>query len=49
MKLATLQGDRRDGVLVVVSNDLAHCLKAPARYETLQSALEDWAQAKPLL
>jgi len=41
MKLATLnQG--RDGVLVVVSRDLAQAVKVPQIAATLQAALDDW-------
>lgn len=45
MKLASLKGGR-DGRLIVVSRDLARA--APiARWATLQSALDSWAEAEP--
>lgn len=48
MKLASLnQG--RDGVLVVVSRDLARAMKVPAIAATLQAALDDWAVLQPRL
>ena len=47
MKLASLKRGR-DGRLVVVSNDLTRCLAVDA-YPTLQSALDDWADARPTL
>ncbi|TRX75730.1 fumarylacetoacetate hydrolase family protein [Pseudomonas mangiferae] len=48
MKLASLnQG--RDGVLVVVSRDLARAVKVPAIAATLQAALDDWAVLQPRL
>jgi fumarylacetoacetate (FAA) hydrolase len=46
MKLASLKSGR-DGALVVVSSDLARC--APVPGWSLQSALDDWAQARPQL
>jgi fumarylacetoacetate (FAA) hydrolase len=48
MKLASLKHGR-DGVLVVVSRDLARALKVPAIAATLQAALDDWAVARPKL
>lgn len=42
MKLASLKGGR-DGVLVVVSRDLARCVAVPHIAHTLQSALDKWA------
>jgi fumarylacetoacetate (FAA) hydrolase len=48
MKLASLKGGR-DGRLVVVSNDLNRFLSAGTAYPTLQSALDDWSSARPLL
>jgi fumarylacetoacetate (FAA) hydrolase len=48
MKLASLKGGR-DGRLVVVSSDLGRCLAAGSDYPTLQSALDDWAHARPAL
>ncbi|MDJ0751292.1 MAG: fumarylacetoacetate hydrolase family protein [Woeseiaceae bacterium] len=47
MKLASLKGGR-DGRLVVVSDDLRHCLAAEG-YATLQAALDDWSTARPAL
>jgi fumarylacetoacetate (FAA) hydrolase len=49
MKLATLKNNTRDGQLVIVSRDLARCVKAPEAYPTMQSALDDWHSAKPQL
>jgi fumarylacetoacetate (FAA) hydrolase len=48
MKLASLKGGR-DGRLVVVSQDLAWYADAGAIAPTLQSALDDWERAEPLL
>lgn len=47
MKLASLKSGR-DGRLVVVSRDLARCV-APDGWPTLQLALDNWANAAPLL
>lgn len=47
MKLASLKSGR-DGRLVVVSRDLKRCMASDA-YPTLQSALDDWANARPAL
>ncbi|MGE8136285.1 fumarylacetoacetate hydrolase family protein [Novosphingobium subterraneum] len=47
MRLATLQDGSKDGRLVVISPD-GLCY-APGPLETLQSALEDWDYAMPLL
>ncbi len=44
MRLATLNNGTPDGKLVLVSPDGAHCAETP--YPTLQSALEDWAEAE---
>lgn len=49
MKLATLKNDTRDGKLVVVSRDLAHCVAVPDIAPTLQAALDDWNEAEPQL
>ncbi len=46
MRLATRADGSRDGGLVVVSNDAAHCLPAGM---TLQAALDDWTRAEPVL
>ena len=48
MKLASLKHGR-DGRLVVVSDDLAWCASPPPMWPTLQSALDDWAHAEPIL
>ena len=49
MKLATLANGRRDGLLVVVSDDLTRCADALAVAPTLQDALDDWKTAAPAL
>ena len=49
MKLATLRNGTRDGLLVVVSRDLAVAMPVPSIAPTLQSALDDWARVAPLL
>ena len=49
MKLATLRNGSRDGRLVVVSPDLAHCVDASTIAPTLQAALDDWATTAPKL
>ena len=48
MKLASLKNGRRDGALHVVDRTLTRAVPVPA-YPTLQSALDDWAQAEPVL
>lgn len=48
MKLASLKHGR-DGRLVVVSDDLAWCAAPPPMWPTLQSALDDWHHAEPIL
>ena len=48
MKLATLKGGR-DGRLVVVSNDLSRYVTAEQVADTLQEALDNWADAEPAL
>ena len=48
MKLASLKHGR-DGRLVVVSDDLAWCAAPPPAWPTLQSALDDWHHAEPIL
>jgi len=48
MKLASLK-DGRDGRLVVVSNDLQRYLPAAPGPNTLQTALDDWADTRPAL
>ena len=47
MKLASLNGGR-DGRLVVVSDNLQHCLPVDG-YATLQAALDNWADARSTL
>lgn len=48
MKLATLRNGKRDGALHVVDRDLTCALPCQA-YPTLQSALDRWAEAEPIL
>ena len=48
MKLASLKKGR-DGQLVVVSRDLARYVPATEVAETLQAALDDWAETRPAL
>ena len=48
MKLASLNHGR-DGRLVVVSDDLAWCAAPPPMFPTMQSALDDWGHAEPIL
>lgn len=48
MKLASLR-DGRDGRLVLVSRDLSRCTPAAGVALTLQSALDNWADARPAL
>lgn len=48
MRLASLKNGR-DGQLVVVSADLSRCLPADGAASTLQAALDDWSNARPLL
>jgi len=49
MKLATLNNDTRDGLLVVVSKDLGHYVSASDIAPTLQHALDNWASVKDKL
>lgn len=49
MKLATLKNNKRDGQLVVVSQDLKKAVVVADIANTLQSALENWHIAKPAL
>lgn len=49
MKLASLRSGGRDGTLVVVSRDMKTIVAAGAAYPTLQSALDDWKRAAPVL
>jgi fumarylacetoacetate (FAA) hydrolase len=48
MKLASLKSGR-DGMLVVVSRDLARCASVPHIALTLQQALDNWAATAPRL
>ena len=47
MRLATLNNGTKDGRLIVVSPSATHYANAPIA--TMQAALEDWENAKPLL
>lgn len=49
MKLATVKDDSVDGRLVVVSADATRSLAAGAAWPTLQSALDQWDEAEPVL
>ncbi|MDP6920260.1 MAG: hypothetical protein QGH43_13595, partial [Arenicellales bacterium] len=49
MKLATLKSDHPDGRLAVVSRDLARYVTRPDIAPSLQTAMDDWAVAAPLL
>ena len=49
MKLATLKNGGRDGMLVVVSRDLARCQPVGGIARTLQGALDDWDKVAPEL
>ncbi|MEO8975161.1 MAG: fumarylacetoacetate hydrolase family protein, partial [Casimicrobiaceae bacterium] len=49
MKLATLDDGTRDGLLAVVSRDLARCVRVRDIVPTLQAALDDWPRVAPLL
>ncbi len=49
MKLASLKEGGRDGTLIVVSRDLTRAVKATDIADTLQHALEDWANTAPRL
>jgi len=48
MKLASLKHGR-DGMMVVVSRDLARCVAVPHIVPTLQRALDDWHHTAPRL
>lgn len=48
MKLASLRHGR-DGMLVVVSRDLEHCVAVPHIAPTFQRVMDDWAHAAPRL
>jgi fumarylacetoacetate (FAA) hydrolase len=49
MKLATLNNRTRDGVLAVVSRDLARCVMVPELARTMQQAQDDWDSVAPML
>lgn len=49
MKLATLKNGERDGRLVVVSRELDRYIDAASAAATLQSALDNWPTASPIL
>lgn len=49
MKLATLKNDTRDGMLVLVSRDLKKAVAVSDIAETLQNALDSWAETSPAL
>ncbi len=49
MKLATLNDGSRDGVLLVVSRDGKQAVKATGIADTMQQALDNWAEVAPRL
>jgi fumarylacetoacetate (FAA) hydrolase len=49
MKLASLKGNSRDGILCVVDRSLARAVKVEGVAPTLQAALEDWDRVAPKL
>lgn len=49
MKLGSLKEGGRDGTLVVVARDLSRAVRATGIADTLQRALDDWAQLAPRL
>lgn len=49
MKLATLKTEHKDGMLVVVSRDLRHAVKATSIAPNLLTALESWSRCEPAL
>ena len=49
MKLATLKDGTRDGQLIVVSRDLTRYTPVTDIAETLQEALDNWAEVEPQL
>lgn len=49
MKLATLKSEHKDGLLVVVSRDLRHAVKATSIAPNLLTALESWSRCEPAL
>lgn len=49
MKLATLKGQSRDGMLVVVSQDLTRCHAVSDIAQTMLDAMDRWAEVEPAL
>jgi fumarylacetoacetate (FAA) hydrolase len=49
MKLATIQANNRDGVLVVVNRNLSKAKLIPKIALTMQSALDNWQEVEPQL
>ncbi len=49
MKLASLKNGNRDGELVIVDRKLNQCIAVNDIAETLQNALDDWAEIAPKL
>jgi len=49
LRLATRRDGSRDGQLVLVSQDLRHCVPVPDIARTLQDALDAWDSAAPRL
>lgn len=49
MKLATLKNHTRDGQLIVVSKDLSRAAVVPDIANTMQQALDNWAEIAPQL
>jgi len=49
MKLASLKQGGRDGTLVVVDRDLVRAVAVPLIADTMQAAMDDWANLEPQL
>ena len=49
MKLATIKNNTRDGQLVVVSKDLSKAVRVANIANTMQQALDNWAELSPKL
>jgi len=49
LKLASLKSGGRDGTLIVVNRDLTQFVAVPEIADTLQQALDNWADAAPRL
>jgi len=49
LKLASLKRGGRDGTLIVVNRALTHFVEVPDIADTLQQALDDWANTAPRL